>query len=669
MNYDELAFQISACNRRRIYQLEEIDRQVATALASVDKRIEGLSSSSGNISNQVQQNTQNISANANDISILDQNQRQAATDLAALKKSLESLRTILREEIQEARNESQGRDDIAQQILRHVSLALASVKKSVELNRVPDIPNTVNKEVTFNANVGFGVSNPSFSVDVDGDVYLQEAVDFEHIFPKDDGNTDTFTGTDETDNHGIRVRPTSGVGGGGIQLMFGTDSSQNISYCKTYRGGFSFPIVFDNPLFIGDPNPPQFANLSVSGNTALEALRAGPWLIDGRNNGFDNNFAQLAHHDRFNDQDYCILHETTGRTVINCASGTKMEFRQDNVDMVDADSSSWKFLQTIDMQSTGNVESVNNLNVKSINSNNGNNPINVTQTMDFSGFDNPGKSARFFNQVLVEDSQLLIDSKNNSNNGLRCIGNADIQLDASSNISFFDSNSSIGDNNIANDLIIESEGDQVKIIGNSNSTNGYARFQANILGGNEGIEVGNDRGSFFIFQQDDVNNVTEVNDQNDNNNSTFDVKGTKNFKVQDKENGRLIRHSCVESNLGTQCLYRFDVETKNGKAKVSLPDYFSWLNFDDAHVYCQADEHFGMAYGKIHRMNASKPKPGKPGGRLSIFSNQDGPYQVMVIASRDVEFCDTCKPENGEFGPNPGKKRKPKAQGKRKKPG
>jgi len=60
MNYDELAFQISACNRRRIYQLEEIDRQVATALASVDKRIEGLSSSSGNISNQVQQNTQTI---------------------------------------------------------------------------------------------------------------------------------------------------------------------------------------------------------------------------------------------------------------------------------------------------------------------------------------------------------------------------------------------------------------------------------------------------------------------------------------------------------------------------------------------------------------------------------------------------------------------------------
>jgi len=152
-----------------------------------------------------------------------------------------------------------------------------------------------------------------------------------------------------------------------------------------------------------------------------------------------------------------------------------------------------------------------------------------------------------------------------------------------------------------------------------------------------------------------------VNDVDNNGNGIINAD-TKNFSLRDEANDRTIRHAVVESNLGTQCLYRFNVTTKKGVAKVDLPDYFSWLTFDDANVFCQAEKHFGMAYGEITRKNASVPVEGASGGELTIKSNQDGPYSVMVVVSRDNVYTDIIKQE-GDVKP---KQRKSHELGKRK---
>jgi len=995
MNYDELAFQISACNRRRIYQLEEIDRQISTVLASVDKRIENLNTGAGNLSQQVSQNTNAIASNGQEIQILERDLRQVSLALTAIQKFVQlnqepdipttvSRRidflggidtfadTNINADLTVTGNASVGTDlDVTGNATVDTDLTVSgnadvnsvltvtgntnlnsdlsvsgnadvgtdlTVTGNTDLNSDLEVSGSIgintgspisrldidgniylqesgfgenkitwsssilqdghyigygvhptfdpsNFYMTFAAredkgfvwslydgngrsseplaitgsgnsrgqlirsefdmnvvgnhtidgNLGVGITSPGFKADINGDVFMQqggidgykilwnnspslaghyigygrapsfdsgvewyqtfagnsnegfvwvlydsgiqtealtltgtnsprgqllrsefdfemdaskeirsniytnngnalniiavspaplitEADNFEHIFPKDDGSTDTFNGTDETDNHGFRIRPPSGVSGGGIQLMFGTDSSNNISYCKTYRSGVPLPCVYDNPLRVGSPSPPvSSTNFSVTGFSLLESARIGPWRMEGRNGNISDTFAQLAHQNRSNNSDYCLLQEDTGETFINCASGTTIKFRQNNNDLVVADSTSWRFNQTIDMQSNGDVDSVNNLNVSSIDSNNNSDPINCTQTMDFEGLDNVNRSARFFNSIFLtndgdktDDLALLIwrydDGNNNPASGndfdphaFRVRGDTSdaiemlvgtdktiqrpyirgvertvnarpirfptgIDVDNSAGIEFDDSDVKI--DRLGSDMDLSSKFGNVFFAPNTDNTNGFIEVGGNTrIGGGGGAHMANTAGSLFLLQEDDTNNTTEVNDANDNDNATFNVGGTKNFRVQDKENGRIIKHSCVESNRGTQCVYRFDVQTKDGKAKVSLPDYFSWLNYTDAHVYCQPDGHFGIAYGKIERMNQAKPKPGKPGGRLSIFSNQDGPYQVMVVVSRDVEFREIDKPEGGKFGPNPGQKRKSQARGKRKQPG
>jgi hypothetical protein len=85
-------------------------------------------------------------------------------------------------------------------------------------------------------------------------------------------------------------------------------------------------------------------------------------------------------------------------------------------------------------------------------------------------------------------------------------------------------------------------------------------------------------------------------------NGDFNVNsGTKNFQVHDATNDRTITHSCIESNLGGQCVYRYRINTKD-ESIIDLPDYYSWLTLDDAVVICQPVNHFGSAYGVVTRM-------------------------------------------------------------------
>jgi len=125
------------------------------------------------------------------------------------------------------------------------------------------------------------------------------------------------------------------------------------------------------------------------------------------------------------------------------------------------------------------------------------------------------------------------------------------------------------------------------------------------------IGINANSNNLFLLHSD--GSACTVEDNQGNGNGVLQVNGTKPFIVRDEA------------------------------------DYFSWLNFDDAHVFCQADKHFGMAYGEIARKNASSPVEGESGGDLTIKSNQDGPYSVMIVVSRDVVWTEIEKPEGNRI--------------------
>jgi hypothetical protein len=59
----------------------------------------------------------------------------------------------------------------------------------------------------------------------------------------------------------------------------------------------------------------------------------------------------------------------------------------------------------------------------------------------------------------------------------------------------------------------------------------------------------------------------------------------------------------------------------DGIGSADLPDYFSHIN-KDVTVMCQADEHFGRAYGTVS------------GNTCTLHSDADGDYHVLVMGTR-----------------------------------
>lgn len=92
------------------------------------------------------------------------------------------------------------------------------------------------------------------------------------------------------------------------------------------------------------------------------------------------------------------------------------------------------------------------------------------------------------------------------------------------------------------------------------------------------------------------------------------------------EYGWRLRHSFVESPTRGDNIYRFAVTTSKGKARVVLPDYFRHLN-ENAQVWVSPVEHFGRAWGKVD----------EAGVALTIHSDRDGAYDVLVVATRKDE--------------------------------
>ena len=94
------------------------------------------------------------------------------------------------------------------------------------------------------------------------------------------------------------------------------------------------------------------------------------------------------------------------------------------------------------------------------------------------------------------------------------------------------------------------------------------------------------------------------------------------------EAGKFLKHSFVESPTAGDNIYRYVVTTSNCSASIELPDYYNLLNGNDQ-VWVSPICHFGSAYGVINENQTS----------LSICSNADGDYNVLLIGTRKDKFA------------------------------
>ena len=120
-----------------------------------------------------------------------------------------------------------------------------------------------------------------------------------------------------------------------------------------------------------------------------------------------------------------------------------------------------------------------------------------------------------------------------------------------------------------------------------------------------------------------------------NGTETFDIQATLakqagSFKISHPDPAKTetewLYHSFVESPTAGDNIYRWQVETVNGTATIELPDYYKHLNENDQ-VWVSAFKHFGQAYGEVNEGQTT----------LTITSNQDGKYNVLLIGTRKDE--------------------------------
>jgi len=105
------------------------------------------------------------------------------------------------------------------------------------------------------------------------------------------------------------------------------------------------------------------------------------------------------------------------------------------------------------------------------------------------------------------------------------------------------------------------------------------------------------------------------------------VKGGGTFKIShpnpDKNKTHYLIHSFVESPTAGDNIYRYEVESIDGVAEITLPDYFSYLN-ENIQVWVSGKNNFGNGYGEVS-VDLKK---------IEIHTSIDGLYNVLVIGTR-----------------------------------
>jgi len=84
-----------------------------------------------------------------------------------------------------------------------------------------------------------------------------------------------------------------------------------------------------------------------------------------------------------------------------------------------------------------------------------------------------------------------------------------------------------------------------------------------------------------------------------------------------------LNHSFVESPNEGDNVYRWTIKTCRCKHIMALPSYYKYLNKNDM-VWIKPVGHFGRAYAQVDENQEN----------LSICSNKDGEYNVLLIATR-----------------------------------
>jgi hypothetical protein len=90
-----------------------------------------------------------------------------------------------------------------------------------------------------------------------------------------------------------------------------------------------------------------------------------------------------------------------------------------------------------------------------------------------------------------------------------------------------------------------------------------------------------------------------------------------------KTDTHLLYHSFVESPTEGDNIYRYEIQTCDGKASLDLPSYYKFLNKNDQ-VWVTPVNHFGNAYGIIDQSQSC----------VSFCSDTDGKYMALIIGTR-----------------------------------
>jgi len=105
------------------------------------------------------------------------------------------------------------------------------------------------------------------------------------------------------------------------------------------------------------------------------------------------------------------------------------------------------------------------------------------------------------------------------------------------------------------------------------------------------------------------------------------TKGGGSFKIShpnpEKNDSHYLIHSFVESPTAGDNIYRYEVESIDGVAEITLPDYFSYLN-ENIQVWVSGKNNFGNGYGEVS-VDLKK---------IEIHTSIDGLYNVLVIGTR-----------------------------------